>query len=83
MSGHLSEIPTPEILRSLGASNGVGINHGSAAGSSVMADLPPTAAGSMSHIEGHTLNVAQGATGSLGITGIEYGTAYPHPNHGR
>ena len=53
-------------IQNPGAGNGVRNNSGSAAGTSVTAGLPPTAAGSLSQIDGQTLNVPQAATGSLG-----------------
>ena len=74
MSGNFdqNEIPIREIFQSPGPSNGVGNNHGSAARTSVTVGLPPTAAGSLSHIEGQTFNVPQAAAGSLGTMQTEY-----------
>ena len=45
----MNEIPFPETPQSPGTGNGVGNNNGSAAGTSITAGLPPSAAGSLSH----------------------------------
>ena len=74
----MNEIPIRETFQRPQPSIRVGNIHGSAAGTSVTADLPPTAAGSLSHIEGQTLNVPQAATGSLGP--VQYSQAMePRP----
>ena len=60
-------------------------NHGSAAGPSVQAALPPMAAGIVPSTSQAPLATAMPpgtATGSLGNTGLEYGIAQSHPNHG-
>ena len=60
------------------------INHGSAAGPSVQAALPPMAAGivpSTSQAPLATAMLPGTATGSLGNTGVEYGI--PHHGHPR
>jgi len=68
MSTQSNEIP----IQSPGAPQGVGNNHGSAAVVTTTADLPPTAAGRLNTVEGHTFDGFQAAAGSLGSMQIEY-----------
>ena len=67
MSAHsMNDIASPETLQSPGPGNGVGNNHGSAAGTSVTAGLPPMAAGRSGHIEGQPLDVPRASAESFG-----------------